>query len=145
MKKISLTLFILLVVLLFVSCSGENKLDYATFLTLLTENDFDYNEDDGRTAAGDFLSVASNVIQIDDESLSVFEYASNRLMESDAKRIDPSGFSITFPDRGINTSWASTPYFFKKDRIIILYVGTNERIINFLKDNLGEPFAGGLF
>ncbi|MCL2766756.1 MAG: hypothetical protein FWD21_03630, partial [Peptococcaceae bacterium] len=88
------------------------------------------------------LSVAVRYLLIGDEVLAIYEYSSKKAMESDADSIDKSGFSVSFPDRSTQVSWVSDPYFFKKDLIIVNYVGTDESIISFLKENFGDQFAG---
>jgi len=59
-------------------------------------------------------------------------------MENDAALVSTCGSQIG----NSSISWAGFPHFFKKDSIIVYYIGENERIIDFLNDNLGESFAG---
>ena len=138
-------LFALPVTLLsLVSCTkSDNKetSNYAFFIQLLAENGFQYTEENPDTEFS-FLSVARKPVLIGDDIISVYEYESNAAMEADASCIDKSGFSVMLPDRGSNISWVSNPYFYKKDMIIVNYVGENERILAFLSESFGEPFAG---
>ena len=114
--------------------------DYDAFLASLTETGFRYNEDKPDTDS--FLSVTRKPIWIGDEIISIYEYESSAAMEADAAGIDNSGFSISSQGKHTNVSWVSNPYFFKKDTLIINYVGENDDIIRFLSSKFGTPFAG---
>jgi hypothetical protein len=39
-------------------------------------------------------------------------------------------------------SWMATPHFFKKGRILVLYVGDNTETLGLLESVLGAQFAG---
>ena len=124
---------------MFASCKQENHTiaSYESFLSLLEEKGFHYVEEKADTRS--YLSVERKPIVIGDEIISVFEYGSNTAMEADAACIEPDGYGTT---NGVRISWVSYPYFFKKDTIIVNYVGENERILTFLKKNYGDVFAG---
>ena len=146
-KTIALCTAILVVLVLVAGCSDKNDNaterqlgDYDAFLVLLTENGFSYTEDKPDTDS--FLSVTRRPIWIGDEIISIYEYESRNAMDADAAGIDSSGFSMSSQGRHTNVSWVSNPYFFKKDTLIINYVGENDDIIRFLSSNFGLPFAG---
>jgi len=144
-KSAASIVFILMVIsLLFVSCALSNNAktsDYEAFLELLTQNGFSYAEGNPDSEFH-FLTAERKPVFIGSEILGVYEYESNEVMESDAACVDISGFSMRFEGGGIEISWASNPYFFKKDALMINYVGENDDIINFLIKNFGKPFAG---
>jgi hypothetical protein len=105
---------------------------------MLTENGFTYSEDNRFYASSYIFSTEPKRLLIGGEKVFVLEYASNELMENDAALVSICGSQIG----NSSISWAGFPHFFKKDSIIVYYIGENERIIDFLNDNLGEPFAG---
>jgi len=113
---------------------------YTSFIALLVDNGFQPTETGTETDS--FLSVPERPVFIDDYIITIFEYSSNALMEADAGYIDASGLSIRVPGKEAKISWVSYPHFFKKDTLIINFVGENERILDFLYANLGKPFAG---
>ena len=85
-----------------------------------------------------FFSVAGSFVNFDGESVQVFEYGSAETMESDAVLVDADGGSI-------GTSmvmWVATPHFYKKGRILVLYVGDNTETLSVLESVLGPQFAG---
>ena len=142
MKRV-IVVFLVSVMALLGSCAqSDNRTtsNYDDFIQSLTENGFQYSEEEPDTDS--FLSVARRPLWIGDDIISVYEYESNSAMEADAACIDKSGFSIDLPDRGAKISWVSNPYFFKKDKMIINYVGVNEQILVFLGESFGKPFAG---
>jgi len=130
------------------AAAREEGLDYSAFLELLAENGLQYDE--AEPYACSFLYRTCNPVLIADEIISVYEYDSNAAMEADAACISRDGFSISFPDsedgfgRAVNISWIALPHFFKKDTILVNYVGEDERILAFLRENLGAEFAGGV-
>ena len=85
-----------------------------------------------------FFSVTGSTINIGDESIQVFEYDSAETMESDAVLVDANGSSI-----GTSmVSWVATPHFYKKGRILVLYVGDHTETLELLESVLGPQFAG---
>ncbi|MGI9067074.1 MAG: hypothetical protein ACR2HX_11820 [Pyrinomonadaceae bacterium] len=40
-------------------------------------------------------------------------------------------------------TWMATPHFFKTGKLIVLYVGGNQTILELLRTALGGQFAGG--
>ena len=142
MKK-AVAFFMIGTVIMLASCRQDRPeivSDYAIFLSLLDENGFQYSEE--KVDTDSYLSVDRKPIWIDDEIISVFEYESNAAMEEDAAGIDKDGCIISNQGRKTIIDWVSTPYFFKKDTLIISYVGKYERILDFLNKNYGNAFAG---
>jgi len=119
--------------------TNTNK-DYEDFLGILSENEIQYTESEIDNDS--FLSVPRKPILIGDEIISVYVYESNKDMEQDSKYIGKDGCSIFRPGNSVEISWVSFPHFFKKDTLIINYIGANEKIINFLNENYGAEFAG---
>jgi hypothetical protein len=85
-----------------------------------------------------FFSVIGTTVDLNGESVQVFEYDSAETMESDAVLVDADGGTI-----GTSmVSWMATPHFFKKGRILVLYVGDNTETLGLLESVLGAQFAG---
>ena len=145
---------------LFIGCGNEHNLyeenikiekndDYNYFLDLLNKNNFEYVEE--VSEKDNFLSGIRTPILINEEIISVYQYSSNEDMERDASFISKDGCSINkLNDNGeisesIEISWVSSPHFFKKNTLIINYVGGNEDLLEFLRNNFGEEFASSIF
>lgn len=68
----------------------------------------------------------------------VFEYENEEAMESEASQVAPDGGSIGTT----MVTWVETPHFYKAGRIIVLYVGSDESVLDLLEQVLGQQFAG---
>jgi len=119
---------------------AETGPGYASFVALLADNGFQPAETGTETDG--FLSVPGRPVYIGEYIITVFEYASSVLMEADAGCIDKGGSSIHVPGKEVKISWVSYPHFFKKGALIVSFIGEDERILDFLRANFGEPFAG---
>jgi hypothetical protein len=86
----------------------------------------------------DFFSVDGQTIKVNGADLQVFEYADAANMEKDASQVAPNGSSI-------GTSmpmWLDKPHFYKSGRIVVLYLGTDQAILDLLNKVIGPQFAG---
>ena len=86
-----------------------------------------------------FFSVDAQRIVVKDEDVQVFEYPSPARANSDADKVSPTGTPIGQSQ----ITWMATPHFYKRDRLIVLYVGFNTDILKTLDTILGPPFAAG--
>lgn len=86
-----------------------------------------------------FFSRTARIINVNGEGVQVFEYAQAAALEQEAKRVSPDGMTIG----SSKPSWMATPHFFKRGRLLVLYVGANESILKVLKSGIGSQFAGG--
>lgn len=85
-----------------------------------------------------FFSVKGHVITINGEQVQVFEYAKVEKAEMEAKMVDATGSSV-----GTNMmTWMAPPHFYRRGRLIVLYVGSDSSVINTLTSVLGPQFAG---
>lgn len=141
MKKNKLPIFFIITGIILSACSKEiSYKTYDDFTLSLANAGFTIEEE---SLENDFLSGERKQLKIDQgEMISVYIYESDHAMEQDASYISRDGF--TYDKGGVATSisWVSYPYFFKKEDIIILYVGENEKIIDTLEEIAGPQFAG---
>jgi hypothetical protein len=85
-----------------------------------------------------FFSVPGEILKVNGADIEVFEYASAEAMGTEASQVSQDGSSI-----GTSmASWMDAPHFFRTGRLLVLYVGSDASILNFLKGALGEQFAG---
>lgn len=86
-----------------------------------------------------FFSVEGRALTVNGENVQVFQYRTAEAADKEAKQISPDG-------SGTGTSmvsWVGTPHFFKKGRLIVLYVGESPKLQEALRASLGAQFAGG--
>lgn len=84
------------------------------------------------------FSVGGQVINLNDERVQVFEYATPSGADAEAMLISPDG-------REIGTTmvtWVDSPHFYRAGRVIVLYVGESATVISSLETALGPQFAG---
>ena len=86
-----------------------------------------------------FFSVSAQRIVVKDEDMQVFEYPNPARANSDAANVSPTGTPIGQSQ----IAWMATPHFYKRDRLIVLYVGHSGDILKALETALGPPFAAG--
>ncbi len=140
-SRFSFPLMVLLVTaLILTACGGEpaSAQGFGTeeFIEALREQGVDAEKGDSVEQA--FFSVIGDYVNFNDESVQVFEYDSPETMESDAALVAPDGGSI-----GTSmVTWVATPHFYKKGRILVLYIGDNAETLKLLETVLGPQFAG---
>lgn len=85
-----------------------------------------------------FFTAPGQIIRVNSADVQVFEYESPEAMEADASQVAEDGGSV-----GTSMmSWMATPHFYKTGRILVLYVGDDQKVIDVLTGALGPQFAG---
>ena len=86
----------------------------------------------------DFFGTEGQTLKLNGADLQVFEYENAEAMEKDASQVAPDGGSI-----GTSmVDWIDTPHFYKAGRMIVLYVGSDQTVLDLLNRVLGPQFAG---
>lgn len=79
------------------------------------------------------LSAPATRVQLNGATVFVFEFPGVAEADAEARRV---------PDILAVTRWISAPHFFRGNRLIVLYVGTDAGVIGPLQRLLGPQFAG---
>lgn len=87
-----------------------------------------------------FFNISGPVLLVNGSRVQVFDFGTEQFQQAASEQISADGFTIgtTVVD------WVDQPNFWAKDRIIVLYVGTDASIINLLNRVLGEPITEGV-
>jgi len=85
-----------------------------------------------------FMSVPGRIINVNGVDVQVFEYADEADRLADSDMIPEDGAS--FPT--IMVTWIDQPHFWADGRLIVLYVGSDQAIVDLLTSLLGVPIAG---
>lgn len=85
-----------------------------------------------------FFSVPGRELNVDGNTIQVFEYKTAARAEADSRKISEDGSPIGTT----MITWVGPPHFFKSGRLIVLYIGENTALINALGNALGRQFAG---
>ncbi len=93
------------------------------------------------------LTVPGERFQIDGQLIQVYAYPTTADAAQDAARIAADGFDFAPTTDGTlaatTVDWVDSPHFFRQDRLIVLYLGEDPRLLAQLERVLGEQFAGG--
>jgi hypothetical protein len=90
-----------------------------------------------------FLGVKGTTLRISGGNLKQpaeiqsYEYPSADAAESDASQIGADGNPKTSM-----VAWKGAPHFFRKDQLLVLYVGDDQAVVTTLAELLGPQFAG---
>jgi hypothetical protein len=85
-----------------------------------------------------FFTPEGKTIKVNGADVQVFEYESAESMENEASQVASDGGSI-----GTSmVNWMDTPHFYKAGRVIVLYVGSDNTILNLLESVISPQFAG---
>lgn len=78
------------------------------------------------------------MIKIGDQDVQVFQYVDAAQVEAQAARVSPDGDTVGTS----KIRWIGSPHFFKQDKLLILYLGEDEKVLKALEAVLGRQFAG---
>ncbi len=85
-----------------------------------------------------FFSAKGKVLKVNGGDVQVFEYKDPATADKEASRVSADGSEI-----GRNkVGWVGPPHFYKKDKLIALYVGDSPATVKALEAALGNQFAG---
>ncbi len=84
------------------------------------------------------LTGSLTIVNINGNTIGIYEYKSSEDMEQEAKTIRADGSMIG------NTiyDWKSKPHFYKRENIIVSYIGENKEILEIIEKFMGQQFAG---
>lgn len=82
-----------------------------------------------------FFGVAAQLIQINGNDVQIYEFADAQAQSQARNTISETGYVIGTSQ----ITWIDQPHFWAQDRLLVLYVGQNQEIINILTSLLGKP------
>jgi hypothetical protein len=90
------------------------------------------------------LSGTEQSLRVNGEMVQVYAYDSAQQANAEAAGISPDGQKMTEGIAGDQTTvTVSSPFhFYKKDRLIVCYDGSQSGVITLLQASLGPPIAG---
>lgn len=86
-----------------------------------------------------FFSVKGKVIALYGDHVQIFEYPGSAEADAQAALVSPDGMTVGTA----KPHWLGTPHFYRKGRLLVLYLGGNEKVLKALEARLGRQFAGG--
>ncbi len=88
------------------------------------------------------LGRVGTVVSWGDIQIGAFEYPDKPAAKAVVALVADDGSSVEGITEG-PISWPDTPHFFRKGRLLVLYVGDDRPTADLLKLILGPQFAGG--
>ena len=92
----------------------------------------------GEPVSQPFFTVPGQTLKVNGQDVQVFIYDTAQALESEASQIsaDASTIGTSMP------TWVDAPHFYKLDRILVLYVGQDQTVLEQLNRVFGSQFAG---
>jgi hypothetical protein len=88
-----------------------------------------------------FLAVPGQLMTVNGQDIEVFQYADAKALANDTRTIDPDG-CIGTVGGGMIDAWTAPPHFFKSANVMVIYLGSDAKMLNLLTSVLGKQFAG---
>ena len=85
-----------------------------------------------------FLSVTGTMIKLHGEDVQIFQYPNAAAVAAEAARVSRDGGTVGTA----KPHWIGPPHFYKQGRLLVLYVGDEEKVLKALALVLGRQFAG---
>lgn len=86
-----------------------------------------------------FFSVPAHQVRVNDGQVNAFVYSSAQAAAAEAAVISADAQ----PSPTTRVTWVSTPRFYRRDALIVLYVGCATQILQALQATVGAPVATG--
>lgn len=84
-------------------------------------------------AGSGILAAPATRVTVNGATVFIYEFSTTAAADAEAARV---------PDILAVTRWMAPPHFFRGNRLIVLYVGSDEGVIGPLQRLLGPQFAG---
>lgn len=95
----------------------------------------------GEKVTHPFLAVPGQIMTVNGTDLEVFQYASAKALADDTRLIDPDGCIGTLSG-GMLNPWTAPPHFYKSEGVMVIYLGSDPKMLQLLTKVMGKQFAG---
>ena len=85
-----------------------------------------------------FFAVAGRVILVNGQDLQVFQYPSAARTNAQAALVSPDGLTVA----NTKVHWLAPPRFYKRGKLLVIYLGDDRDVSSALEATLGPQFAG---
>ena len=85
-----------------------------------------------------FLTVKGTMIKVRGEDVQVYQYANPGAADAEAAKISRDGATVG----KTKIHWIGAPHFYKKEKLLVLYLGDDDAVLKTLETLLGRQFAG---
>jgi hypothetical protein len=124
---------------------GKAKYDLSAFVAALRSQGATVKL--GQAITEPFFSARGRSLTVNGQDVQVLQFANAQEASQAAGAVSPDGYSVGATSGKQTTvsqiEWVATPHFFRRGRLIVLYVGANRDVLGLLRRLLGTQFAGG--
>ena len=85
-----------------------------------------------------FFSAKGRMFKVSGEDVQVFQYSQAAVADAQAGLVSSDGSTVGTS----KLNWIGPPHFYKKAKLIVLYVGNDNKVLTALDAVLGPQFAG---
>ena len=85
-----------------------------------------------------FFSTKGRMIRVGGEDVLVFQYSRAAVADAQAAVVSSDGSAVGTS----KVNWIGAPHFYKKEKLIVLYIGNDNKVLKALDAVLGPQFAG---
>ena len=89
-----------------------------------------------------FFAVSGARLRVNGEQVEAYAFATAEEASAAASGVSGDGSQVTGNGVATNILWVASPHFFRKLRLIVLYVGDAPEVLQLLENTLGQQFAG---
>ncbi len=89
-----------------------------------------------------FFAVSGVRLSVDGEQIEAYTFATAEGAAGAASGVSADGSTATGNGVAVSTLWVAPPHFFLESRLIVLYVGDVQEVLELLEMILGPQFAG---
>jgi hypothetical protein len=107
-----------------------------TLLSALRDSGLEPRQVDRITQA--FFTVPATVYQIRGGELQVYEFPNEKRVAREAETVSADGVSVGTS----KVLWMAPPHFFRTGALLVLYLGSDEQVLDILRAKIGPQFAG---
>jgi len=88
-----------------------------------------------------FFVVAGQIMVVNGQDIEVFQYADAKALAADTRNVGPDG-CIGTVGGGMLDAWVAPPHFYKSEGVMVIYLGSDAKMLQLLTSVMGKQFAG---
>jgi hypothetical protein len=85
-----------------------------------------------------FFTASGRLVSIEGSDLQIFEYPDEDAALVEAGRVACNGHAVGTE----MVAWVAAPHFFRKGKLLAVYLGSNKQVLGTLREVFGPQFAG---
>jgi uncharacterized protein YceK len=132
MKKF---IFLILIVLLLSGCTSTVEKNFTQSENLIQKlQEKGYSVIKKQVGKGTAFPVSTTYYKVDGNTLAIYEFPNEKEAKKESKTISEDGSKIG----GRIFEWIDSPHFYQKGEIIVIYIGSDAKLLKDLEEILGK-------